>query len=482
MKSSKQFYNRLANIVIALAIAIAVLVGVDVVLPPYVKSTNLTQNIAPSSLDRIELTFNRTMDRRSVEQAFKLDPPLEGVFLWHNNTVTYQLENLPPYDQNIGLTIDSSARDTNGKSLSQPYATTIQTAPIQILYLGSDPEEADQLILYNPQTEQKQILTQPEFAIEQFAEIPNSKDILLLGAYGDNQPELYRLNPTTGSMTQLTNDAMHLNNKFTISPTGEHVALSRIQLSETGTYLSNIELWLASTKDYQFSKYQPDNAQGSDAYFSFDGSHLLYFNQNYAFELAPISAESPEESLFIGKEFNHSYGFHPSKAILLFNNLDNADLFTIDNDLILFYGDGSQKMIPFEDGITRDSVFTPDGESVISIFSKQDEAMEDPLSFYPLRIFHLYQYNLEDESITQLTSDPDFSEEEPTISSNGQYILFRRFSTNSDEIAIDPAYREIADSLGTITSGELWLYDFANDELVDLGIRGKRAQWYESTE
>ncbi|HMR01626.1 MAG TPA: Ig-like domain-containing protein, partial [Candidatus Gracilibacteria bacterium] len=290
MKSSKTFYNRISNIVIALAIIIVVLVGIDILLPPFVKSTNLTENIPPSALNHIEITFNRAMDRRSVEQAFKVDPPLEGVFLWHGNTVSYELENLPHYDQSITLTINASARDTNGKTLTKPFVTSIQTAPVQILYLGSSQEELDRLILYNPETKHKQILTQPDFAIEQFAEIPQSKDILLLGAYGGNQPELYRLTPQTGTMTQLTNDPTQLNNKFTISPTGDNVALSRIQLSETGTYLSNIELWLASTNDYKFHQYQPGNAQGSDVYFSFDGSHLLYFNQNYAFELAPITA------------------------------------------------------------------------------------------------------------------------------------------------------------------------------------------------
>lgn len=480
MKNTKTFYARLSTITFVLAIVIAILTALEFLVPPAVKSTNLVDHIAPSAFHQIEITFNRSMDRRSVEQAFQLQPPLEGSFLWRNNKLIYQLKELPQYHQTITLNIDASARDTNGKTFTQPFTRQIKTAPAQILYLGSSGDETDRLILYNLQDQHQQILTNPDFTIEQFANIPNSKEILLLGAPGNQQPELYLLNPDNSHMRQLTSDPRHLNNKFTLAPTGEHVALSRIQLSETGTYLSGIELWLASTTDYQFEKYQPDNAQGSDVYFSFDGSHLLYFNQNYAFELAPITATSPEEALFIGKEFNHSYGFHPSRPIIIFNNLDNTDLFTIDNDLILFYGDGSQKMVPFEDGITRDSTFTPDGESVITIFSRQEEAMDDPLSFYPLRIFHLYQYDLENEQITQLTSDSGYSEEEPVIASNGQYILFRRFDTTSHEVAIDPAYREVADSLGTITTGELWLYNLRTGELLDLGIQGKQARWYDT--
>lgn len=474
----RQFYQSLGTFVLILAIGIAGLFSLDVVFPPYIKAVNVQGPVVSSQLDRLELTFSRGMDRRSVEQAFALQPPLKGTIAWRNNTFIFQFDEPVHYDQDFSLTLSDSAHDIHGKKLAHSFERSFRTLPVQVLFIGTQGTEADRLILLNTESGKKEILTDEGFIIESFASFPGDDSILLLGARAGEQSELYRLELPSRELVQLTDDSGFVNYGFAVSPTGEYVTLSRVERSPSGEYLTGIEVWLASTKDYRFSKFLDGYAQGSDVFFSFDGSHLLFINDTYAYELAPLTAKNPDDALFIGKEFNNAFGFHPFKPILLLSNQDNADLFTVDNDLVLFHGDGSREVVPFEDGITRDSSFSPDGKYVVTIFSGQEESLEDALSFYPLRIFHMYVYDLETGMIKPLTDDPGFSEEDPVVSPNGEYILFRRFDVESDALLIDPDYRDMAEGLGSVAHGELWLYDLFTGEMSSLGVEGRQQQFY----
>jgi hypothetical protein len=152
-----------------------------------------------------------------------------------------------------------------------------------------------------------------------------------------------------------------------------------------------------------------------------------------------------------------------------------GDLFSIKNSLVLYHGDGTKETVPYGDGLVRDTLFTPNGKKVISIFSKPEDVFDDVESFYPLRIFHLYSFDLQTKKIEPLTADFDFSEEQPTVSADGKYLVFVRYETFTQDLTIDPAMRDMAESLGNVQEGgQLWFLDLETGEMTSLKFKGKK--------
>jgi hypothetical protein len=90
---------------------------------------------------QIRIDFRRGMDKSSVEEAFEIDPLIDGRFVWRQ---TYRLERidylgvyfLPKGGLATGttynITIDTMASDFEGVKLSEPYRFSFTTEAIQI--------------------------------------------------------------------------------------------------------------------------------------------------------------------------------------------------------------------------------------------------------------------------------------------------------------------------------------------------------------
>ena len=74
-------------------------------------------------------TFSRPMDRASVEQNFKLEPPLQGKFSWAGRRMAYTLTEPVPYG-GIGFRVSiEGAWDRFGsqEKLMQPFVGQFQS-------------------------------------------------------------------------------------------------------------------------------------------------------------------------------------------------------------------------------------------------------------------------------------------------------------------------------------------------------------------
>lgn len=476
ISSTAQFFGRLATGLCVLAVLCAGLIAVGLQSGPRVLSSELRLPSGGSSSSQIVLNFNRGMDRRSVENGFHISPDLPGKYSWAGRSFVFTPDEILPSGQQFTLTVLKDATDEDGRSLGRDFVFSFSTPSLQFVYIGVESDEAGRLVLSDFDGKNRDVLTPNDLHIDRFA-ITNDRQKIYFLAYKqiyqtNHRDELYVYNLQTRDLRQIINDVNYLNKDFSLDPSGNYILLSRVQVSPTGVYLTQLESWIASTSDEVFHKFLNGEAVGTTM-FSPDGSFILYKTRDGNYQLVSSDALNNDHAVFIGG-YDESYGFHPFKPLLIFTKYDNTDLFSMNNFLYLFQGNGTLQKVDFgQGGLARDTVFLPNGKGFVAIFSKKSEAFDDKNSFYPLRIFHLYYYDLEKKTVQQMTDEADFSEEGEVISPDSRYVLFQRYETFGKDIVIDPAYRAVTDSLSSVqVGGQIWRLDLQTHQLVQLPIKG----------
>ncbi len=78
----------------------------------------------------IEVTFSQPMDTLATEQAFSTQPPSHGYFYWDDRgeILTYALYDTLARNTEYRVVIDTTARNSAGKPLAEPFAFEFKTA------------------------------------------------------------------------------------------------------------------------------------------------------------------------------------------------------------------------------------------------------------------------------------------------------------------------------------------------------------------
>ncbi|MBK8904871.1 MAG: Ig-like domain-containing protein [Anaerolineaceae bacterium] len=74
------------------------------------------------------LTFNRAMDRASVEAAVSITPTVDYTLDWQDNTLNLILDEQLEFGTNYQFAVAKTAVDEDGRHLAQPYTWTIRLA------------------------------------------------------------------------------------------------------------------------------------------------------------------------------------------------------------------------------------------------------------------------------------------------------------------------------------------------------------------
>lgn len=84
------------------------------------------REVAPSVA--ITLSFNTPMDRASVEQAFQLQPAVNGRFDWTGNAVRFTPTTPLARNTTYTITLGATARSAGNLTLTEPFSATFMTA------------------------------------------------------------------------------------------------------------------------------------------------------------------------------------------------------------------------------------------------------------------------------------------------------------------------------------------------------------------
>lgn len=294
-KTTKKFEFWLNNFLLLIAVVILVMVLIGDRSLPRVIATNLPAKISPADQRFIKVDFSRLMDRKSVEDNFKIEPPITGKFSWSGKSLIYTLDDSFSYGQNYLLKIGPNAASQDGKPLTNPYDLTIKVDELRMAYISTSGADTGKIVFANLEGKIEQKFTEGNYKIDQFIISPDKNWIYFLGNQKDQADELFSIEIASGKVKQLTNDSAVQNKTFNLSDDGKLIELSRIEVSKTGELLSRIEVWVANTTDFQFTKFKDGNAQGIDTAFSPSGSYLLYHDQDGNFQLSKTVVKSGEQ-------------------------------------------------------------------------------------------------------------------------------------------------------------------------------------------
>lgn len=406
--------------------------------------------------------FSRLMDRKSVEENFHIKPEVKGQFIWNGRTMYYQLGDGLNAGQTYIVELMSGARSLDGKSLNEKWKKVIETEPLQMAYLDDG-----KLIVSSLDGKEADVYDLLGMSVKTMEFAHKASQIYLLAGKNADRPEVWRYDLKEKQLKQLTNDSKYQNINFLLSDDDKEVALSRIEVSSSGEKLSRIEIWNAQTADLKFTKFDNGNAQGTDYGFSPQGKYLLFRNKDSNFELLSLT---DDERLFVG-EFAQNFGFHPFQPKIAFTEYDQDDVFSLNNKLVIFSGEGGKKYLDFNGGIVREAKFTPDGKSLIVLFSAAEDDLTPPDGFSQARRFHLYKVDLNSYAVTKIVGDDDFSESDPIVSRDSRYVLYQRVAA-LPEYLIDPAFESIQKNVGTVLPDkDVWLYDLKTDENKKLAVK-----------
>jgi hypothetical protein len=249
IKSSKSIQT-LDRVAIAVMLLLSLLIGLmiwqgDAVKPKVRDFTWQNQQIGADDTS-FTMTFSRPMDTKSVEDNLKIDPPLAGKISWAGRRMVYTLLTPAPYGSNykvqLQAAIDKFSRIEGKKRLIHPFTGSFSTRNRAIIYVGANPEEQGQLVVYNLTQEQKKVLTPKDLLVMDFEPFPNGEKILFSARSAQNpdilSAQIYTVTTgipskvgkqtePAGKVNLLLDNKEYQNLKFDLSPDGQTVVIQR---------------------------------------------------------------------------------------------------------------------------------------------------------------------------------------------------------------------------------------------------------------
>ncbi|MBD2597878.1 hypothetical protein H6G74_26660 [Nostoc spongiaeforme FACHB-130] len=466
--TSKTLIQPLDRVAIALMLLLSLLIGFiifqgDVVSPRVRTFTWQNQQIGAEDI-AFSLTFSRPMDIKSVEDNLKIEPPLAGKFSWAGRRMVYTLLTPAPYGTNYKVQLqqakDKFAQKGTNSKVIQPFVGNFRTRDRVIVYIGANPEEQGQLILYNLTQEQKKVLTPKDLTVMDFKPFPDGEKILFSARTANNQDllsaQLYTVTtgiagesdtkPEAAAKVDLILDNKDYQNlKFDLSPDGETIVVQRGNKNNPGDF----GLWyLPTTVDKSSPKPTPQRLQsqpGGDFMITPD-SKAVAVAQGQGAAILPLQKDASKPLDFL-PQFGLVQAFAKDgsqAAMVKFNTDYTRDLFLVTNQ-------GVQKPLVKTTGSIIDCQFDPASPTLYCLLTQlitQAEYVEQP---------YLVAIDLKTGQQRPLLVLPvDQRNVEMSLSPDGLGLLFDQVVPQADN-APAPANSLKTDDGEAIATSSLWL-------------------------
>ncbi|WP_413281263.1 hypothetical protein [Floridanema evergladense] len=393
---SIQSLDRIAITLIGvLTIAIAILLFQGDRSVPHVRSFTWQDKQIGVEHDRFVITFTRPMDRASVEENLKINPPLPGKFSWAGRRLVYTLISPAPYGMEYQLSLEKATDkySNSGKAgaILQPFSAKFRTRDRGFAYIGVEGQNSGELMLVNlSANEPKPIaLTPPDLVVSDFKLYPQGDRILFLAndrnsqRQGALQAKIYevttgiRTNPpdpqtasqeTAGKLKLVLDNKDYQILKFDLSPDGETIVMQLVSRRNPGEF----GIWTLQPN----SAPKPLPGKPGGDFLITPDSKALAVTQGEGLAIVPLTGSQDQPLDFLPK-----YG-----SILAFsrNGLAAATVkFNQDftRSLFLVNTQGTEKELQRINGSILDAEFDPTGEILYCLLTQLvpgDQYQEQP--------------------------------------------------------------------------------------------------------
>ncbi|MCC5638927.1 hypothetical protein LC593_24475 [Nostoc sp. CHAB 5844] len=466
--TNKTLIQPLDRVAIALMLLLSLLIGFiilqgDVVSPRVRNFTWQNQQIG-SEDTAFSLTFSRPMDTKSVEDNLKIEPPLAGKFSWAGRRMVYTLLTPAPYGTNYKVQLqqakDKFAQQESNSKVIQPFVGNFRTRDRVIIYIGANPEEQGQLILYNLTQEQKKVLTPKDITVMDFKPFPDGEKILFSARTANNEDllsaQLYTVTTgivgksdtkpeAPGKVDLILDNKDYQNLKFDLSPDGETIVVQRGNKNNPGDF----GLWyMPTTWDKSGAKPTPQRLQsqpGGDFMITPD-SKAVAVAQGQGAAILPLQADASKPLDFL-PQFGLVQAFAKDgsqAAMVKFNTDYTRDLFLVTNQ-------GIQKPLLKTTGSIINCEFDPASPTLYCLLTQlitQAEYVEQP---------YLVAIDLKTGQQKPLLVLPvDQRNVEMSLSPDGLGLLFDQVVPQANNVPA-PASILKTDDGEAIATSSLWL-------------------------
>lgn len=232
---------------------------------PQVRDFNWQNRQISADDTAFTLTFNRPIDRTTVEQQLKIAPPLPGKTSWAGAKMAYTLTNPAPYGNTYQVDLQG-ARETIGTKRGKeivPFRGQFRTPDRLFAYIGTGEADRGRIVIYNFKTHQPLTLTPKNLVVTDFKVDRNSQKIVFTAAdiqtLQNKHPAIasqqiysvstgiasHNLEKTQqfvppGTVELILDNQDYQNIKFDLAPDGNKIVVQRVSRKDPG----NFALWV----------------------------------------------------------------------------------------------------------------------------------------------------------------------------------------------------------------------------------------------
>jgi hypothetical protein len=431
------------SLVALLSVAIAILLWVGDRTAPQVRDFSWQGQKIDATNISFALTFNRPMDRESVEQNLKFDPPLAGKISWSSRRMSYTPLAPASYGKSYTVKLENAydrfASEVGEKRVIEPFTGSFTTPNPYFAYIGSQGEDRGRLVIYNVLQKEKRVLTPANLTVLDFRIYPDRQKILFGAIESAGQSlldqKIYtvttgldredRLTPNPPEIKPILGSDDYQNFKFDLSPDGKNILVQRLSRQQVGRY----GLWLI--KDNQPARAL-DNQPGGDFMFTPDSASVA-IAQGEGVAILPLEPQAPPLDFLprFGTVLN--FGRSGTKAATIkFNKDYTRSLYLVNNQ-------GLQKELTKINGSILGAQFDPQEKTIYCLLT---DVEQDPAKNIFREKPYLAAIDLESTQLRRLLELPPQREVQFNIAPDGQSILLNSAIPSSNDSSNAPPISE----------------------------------------
>ncbi|HLO89488.1 MAG TPA: hypothetical protein VK203_31385 [Nostocaceae cyanobacterium] len=496
MTKTHTFIQPLDRIALAIMLILSLIIGFviwqgDAVKPNVRDFTWQNQRIGADDTS-FTLTFSRPMNTKSVEENLKIEPPLAGKFSWAGRRMVYTLITPPPYGSNYKVqlqnAVDKFSQREGKKRVIQPFDGKFSTRDRSLLYIGANPEEQGQLVLYNLTQGQRKILTPKNLVVMDFEPFSNGEKIAF-SARSAQDPDILSAQIYTvttgipskvdtetepaGRVELILDNKEYQNLKFDLSPDGKVIIIQRGKRNNPG----NFGFWyLPTTSENPEEKptARPLKSQPGGDFIITPDSKAIAVAQGQGTAIVSLEGDTSKPLDFL-PQFGLVQAFSKDgsqAAMVKFNTDFTRDLFLVTNQ-------GTQKQLLKTNGSILSCQFdvaSPTLYCLLTQLISKEQYIEQP---------YLVSINLKTgEQKPLLVLPPAQRNVQMSLAPDGLGLLFDQVVPANNSVQL-PANTPKTDDGEPIASSSLWLMpllpiaDADNAEIKpeQLPLVGFNPQW-----
>jgi Tol biopolymer transport system component len=406
------------TIAIGLALGSMLLLGDQT--KPQVKNSNLTdQKLRPEKAQML-FTFNRPMDRASIQRGFTLNPPVMGKFSWSGKRFAFTPASPLVYGQKYDLRV--TGKDQIGKAMV-PFKSTITTPARKFFYIGTEGSEKDHLIAvdFDFDRKQQQQLTPDNQIVLKFIPHPDGNKLYYLafrpedktGLSEQDYQSLYEVKfaqPDKPSSQAIADFKQWSNIDFTLSPDGKNLLIQRLKKSSTPEF----GLWLLDTNESNLDWQPFYYSQLSGAISFTPDSGALAGIDSGGLVIAPLSTEKrnkPQPEFITG--YAQFFDFSADGQSALVSRYTAA----FRSELVILRTNGQVRKLITTGAILSQAKFDPLGQYIYVILLFEPKRVEDR------EHYQLVRFDLKTGKQKELWNQMDRNLNAFDLSPDGKYIL-----------------------------------------------------------